>query len=152
MKRDDRPLADRYLISYQKTCLFPVLYALVSLFTTFLLYANKDFSLALSFYVIRLISGAGLETHYLWLIGFGIGVVFVFPCLAAAKGRVFLLLIPGILILADLIVGLILVDKKDVAGLFLSAVLHVVFLIGIVISFVLATKTKNALAREKRGE
>lgn len=143
--------ADRYLASYQKMCLFPFTAALLSLFATFLLYANNEFALNISFFLIRKLHLIGLEILYLWLIGMGIAFVFLFLTILAAKGKWYLLFIPLVLLVADVILGFTLFGQIDSGGMVVAMIIRFLFIFAVVFAIVMARLTLRELRKEKQG-
>lgn len=147
MQKKERKPADRYLISYQKLCLFPFLGALISLFATFMLYARADYSLNIAFFLIRFLQNGGLDTVPLWLIGLGIAAMMLFLSAFAAKGKWWLLIIAFALYTADLILGLTM--QLETTSLVFGMIIHFLFILAIASSLFLAYLTTKALKKEK---
>ena len=141
-------IADKYLRIYQKLCLLPFGYALLSLVSTFIAYADESIALTLSFYLIRGLHLIPLQLIYLWIIGIAITLVFLFLSAYGAKGRWKLLIIPTALGFVDMIYGIFLYGAMTPLQFFLGLAMHILFLIGMAFTFIYAYKTTKALKAE----
>ena len=144
-----RKPADRYLASYQKLSLFPFLAALISLFSTFLLYSNSDYGLNIAFFLIRFLRNNGLELVWLWVIGIGIAFAFLFASAYAAKGKWWLLIICFVLFAADLGLGLSMIPSLDNIAIWLGVAVHAIFLFTTGFALFMAYLTTKELKKEK---
>ena len=146
---DQRSQADRYLASYQKLCLFPFLASLLSVISTFMLYANGNMGLTLSFFLIHQLMAVGLQVHFLWIIGLGIMLAFLVVSAYAAKGKWWLLLFPLAFLIADLVLGIVIASSLVPTTLWLGIALRSLFIVVILIALFMAYKTTQALRKEK---
>lgn len=143
----DKSIADKYLRIYQKLCLGPFLFTLVSLLSTFIGYADANLGFLLSFFLIR-----GLDQYlqlvYLWVIGIGIVIAFLFLSAYAAKGKWWLLYLSLTLFVADTIYGIFIYKAMPVWAFYLGLTIHLIFIGANVANLIFAYKTQKALKEE----
>lgn len=122
---------------------------MLSVVSTFLLYANGNTGLIFSFFLIHKLKEVGLEVHFLWIIGLGIMLAFLVLSAYAAKGKWWLLIIPLALLIADLVLGATMFASLAHLNFYLGIAMRSLFIIVIGIALFMAYKTTQELRKEK---
>ncbi|MBQ9458196.1 MAG: hypothetical protein IJU64_06845 [Bacilli bacterium] len=147
-----RSVADRYLAAYQKLCLTPFFYALISVVsTTILLGTQSVYSLPLAFYLVRILHDIGWELIWVMVLGIGIALVFLLTSAYAAKGKWWLLFIPLAFVIADFVLGIVFFAKLDAVSFYFGLAMHIIALVAFGFVFFFAHKTIVALKEEKKA-
>ena len=146
-----RSVADRYLAAYQKLCLTPFFYALISVVSTILLGTQAQYSLPLAFYLVSVLRNVGWELIWILILGIGIALASLLCSAYAAKGKWWLLFIPLAFFVGDFILGIVQYEALGPTSFYFGLAMHCIVFIAFGFTFFFAYKTTKALREEKKS-